>query len=68
MRAETLVRIDAAHRRLDVGQYGFCAEFAKAIAERRLRALPFVVRCQACEFLNLFRKSYAGMCGLEQCR
>jgi DnaK suppressor protein len=49
MRAETLVRIDAAHRRLDVGQYGFCAECAKAIAERRLRALPFAVRCQACE-------------------
>jgi DnaK suppressor protein len=43
------VRIDAAHRRLDVGQYGFCAECAKAIAERRLRALPFAVRCQACE-------------------
>ena len=49
MRAETLVRIDAALRRLDVGQYGFCAECGKEIAERRLRALPFAVRCQACE-------------------
>ena len=49
MSAETLARIDAALRRLDVGQYGFCAECAKEIAERRLRALPFAVRCQACE-------------------
>ena len=49
MRGETLVRIDAALRRLDVGQYGFCAECAKEIAERRLRALPFAVRCQGCE-------------------
>jgi RNA polymerase-binding transcription factor DksA len=31
------------------GQYGFCAECAKEIAERRLRALPVAVRYQACE-------------------
>ena len=49
MRTETLARIDAALRRLDAGQYGSCAECAKEIAERRLRALPFAVRCQACE-------------------
>lgn len=49
MRADTLVRIDLALRRLDAGRYGFCAECAKEIAERRLRALPFAVRCQACE-------------------
>ena len=49
MRAETLVRIDAALRRLDAGQYGSCAECAKEIAERRLRALPFAVRCKSCE-------------------
>ena len=49
MRAETLTRIDAALGRLDAGKYGSCAECAKEITERRLRALPFAVRCQACE-------------------
>jgi len=49
MRAETLSRIDSALVRLDAGQYGFCCECEREIAERRLRALPFAVRCQACE-------------------
>ena len=49
MRTETLIRIDAALSRLDSGEYGFCAECAGEISERRLRALPFAVRCQACE-------------------
>jgi DnaK suppressor protein len=49
MRADTLVRIDEALRRLDAGTYGSCAECGDEIAERRLRALPFAVRCQACE-------------------
>ena len=49
IRAETLRRIDAALGRLEAGTYGCCVECAKEIAERRLRALPFAVRCQACE-------------------
>jgi len=49
MKAETLVRIDEAVGRLDAGQYGFCLECEREIAERRLRALPFAARCQACE-------------------
>jgi DnaK suppressor protein len=49
MRAETLVRIDEALVRLDAGKYGSCFECAGDISERRLRALPFAVRCQACE-------------------
>lgn len=49
MRAETLVRLDEAIRRLDAGKYGACFECDGEIAERRLRALPFAVRCQACE-------------------
>jgi RNA polymerase-binding transcription factor len=49
MRAETLARIDAALVRLDAGKYGSCFECACEISERRLQALPFAVRCQACE-------------------
>ena len=47
--AETLTRIDEALVRLDAGEYGSCVECDGEIAERRLRALPFAVRCQACE-------------------
>jgi len=49
MRAETLARIDEALVRLDAGQYGSCFDCTGEIAEQRLRALPFAVRCQACE-------------------
>jgi DnaK suppressor protein len=48
MSAETLLRIDEALVRLDAGEYGSCFECAGEIAERRLRALPFAVRCVAC--------------------
>jgi DnaK suppressor protein len=49
MRADTVIRIDAALVRLDAGKYGCCFDCERDIAERRLRALPFAVRCQACE-------------------
>jgi DnaK suppressor protein len=49
VRAETLTRIDEALVRLDAGKYGSCFECEGEISERRLRALPFAVRCQACE-------------------
>lgn len=49
MRTETLSRIDAALARLDAGDYGVCVECSSEIAELRLRALPFAVRCQPCE-------------------
>ena len=49
MRVETLTRIDEALARIDGGQYGSCRTCGREIAERRLRALPFAVRCQACE-------------------
>ncbi len=49
MRAETLARIDEALVRLDAGKYGSCFECEGEIPERRLRALPFAVRCQSCE-------------------
>jgi len=49
MRSDTLTRIDAALVRLDTGQYGSCFECGDKIAERRLQALPFAVRCRDCE-------------------
>jgi DnaK suppressor protein len=49
MRANTLSRIDKALRRLDAGEYGICTECSREIAAARLRALPFAVRCLACE-------------------
>lgn len=49
MRADTVTRIDQALGRLDAGGYGSCLDCAGEIAERRLRALPFAVRCQECE-------------------
>jgi DnaK suppressor protein len=49
MKAETLALIDAALSRLDAGSYGACAACMGEIAGRRLRALPFAVRCEDCE-------------------
>jgi RNA polymerase-binding transcription factor len=49
MRMDTIARVDEALIRLDAGRYGACAECAGEIAERRLCALPFAVRCQACQ-------------------
>jgi len=49
MRAEMLTRIDEALVRLDAGKYGSCFECESEISAQRLRALPFAVRCQACE-------------------
>ena len=49
MRGETMIRIDEALVRLEADKYGTCFECDGHIAERRLRALPFAVRCQECE-------------------
>jgi DnaK suppressor protein len=49
MRAQTVKRIDEALIRLAVNQYGTCSACGLEIAERRLRALPFAVRCTRCE-------------------
>ena len=49
MKSETLTKIDAALRRLEEGTYGDCFECGDQIAEARLRALPFAVRCKDCE-------------------
>src|SRR5215203_3160564 len=49
MKAETLQRINEALARLEDGKYGYCFECGDEIAEQRLRALPFAVRCKDCE-------------------
>ena len=49
MKAETLNKIDEALRRLEEGTYGNCFECGEEVSEKRLRALPFAVRCKDCE-------------------
>jgi DnaK suppressor protein len=49
MKSETLNKINDALVRLDQGSYGNCFECGDEIAEKRLRALPFAVRCKDCE-------------------
>jgi len=49
MKSETLNKINDALARLDHGDYGNCFECGEEIAEKRLRALPFAVRCKNCE-------------------
>ena len=49
MKAETLNKVDDALARLEQGTYGNCFECGDEIAEKRLRALPFAVRCKDCE-------------------
>ncbi|MBP6715276.1 MAG: TraR/DksA family transcriptional regulator [Acidobacteria bacterium] len=49
MKTETLKKIEDALKRLDEATYGNCFECGDEISERRLRALPFAVRCKDCE-------------------
>ena len=49
MKSETLHKIEEALTRLDEKTYGYCNECGDEISERRLRALPFAVRCKDCE-------------------
>src|SRR4029450_659192 len=49
MKAETLSKIEEALHRLEEGTYGYCFECGEEISEKRLRALPFAVRCKDCE-------------------
>jgi len=49
MKTETLHKIEEALSRHDEGTYGYCFECGDEISERRLRALPFAVRCKDCE-------------------
>jgi len=52
MKAETLNKMNEALVRLEHGRYGCCHECGDDIAEARLRALPFAVRCTSCETMR----------------
>jgi DnaK suppressor protein len=43
-----LTAVEAALRRIDSGEYGFCVTCSEDIAEKRLRANPAVVNCINC--------------------
>jgi DnaK suppressor protein len=49
MKSETLNKVNDALNRLEQGTYGNCFDCGEEIAEKRLRALPFAVRCKDCE-------------------
>src|SRR5216683_2323473 len=49
MKSETLNKINDALGRLEQGDYGYCFDCGEEIGEKRLRALPFAVRCIDCE-------------------
>ena len=49
MKAETARKITDALSRLEEGTYGLCFECGEQIAQPRLRALPFALRCKDCE-------------------
>jgi DnaK suppressor protein len=49
MKTELAGKIDQALERLAEGSYGACDDCGADIAESRLRAMPFAVRCRRCE-------------------
>ena len=49
MKSETAKKINDALLRLEEGTYGLCFECGEQIAQPRLRALPFALRCKDCE-------------------
>jgi DnaK suppressor protein len=63
MRADMAERIGEALLRLDAGQYGRCVDCDGGIPKRRLRALPFAVRCRACESLREQARGHAHAMG-----
>ncbi|WP_394693718.1 TraR/DksA family transcriptional regulator [Hyphobacterium sp.] len=47
-RAMEIRRIDAALKRIEAGEYGWCVECGEAIAPKRLESDPAAPRCAAC--------------------
>jgi DnaK suppressor protein len=50
--SQSLRQVEQALARLESGDYGLCADCNERIAGKRLQALPFAVRCRACEDLR----------------
>lgn len=48
-RAHLLKQVDCALEKVDRGSYGHCEDCDAPIAALRLRALPFAIRCTACQ-------------------
>jgi DnaK suppressor protein len=48
-RARLLKQVDRALEKIDRGSYGHCEDCDEPIATPRLRALPFAIRCTACQ-------------------
>jgi DnaK suppressor protein len=46
---EKIERLTAALKRMDEGSYGTCVECGKSIAPARLKAIPEVATCVACQ-------------------
>ena len=49
MKSEVAAQIEKALTRLAEGRYGACGDCGQEIADARLRAMPFAVRCKGCE-------------------
>jgi RNA polymerase-binding protein DksA len=47
-----LAAIEEALRRIDEGTFGMCARCGKPIAEERLEAIPYAIRCIDCKRLE----------------
>jgi len=46
---ETLLKIDAALRKLEEGTYGRCEDCGEMISPERLKVLPFAIYCRDCQ-------------------
>ncbi|SFR55991.1 TraR/DksA family transcriptional regulator [Litoreibacter janthinus] len=46
--ADEIIRIDAALRRIDGGQFGFCVKCDDQISAERLELLPYTPFCKDC--------------------
>jgi DnaK suppressor protein len=47
--AHQLRQVEGALRRLDSGEYAICTDCEEAINSKRLRAIPWALRCVKCQ-------------------
>lgn len=46
---ETLMKIDAALKKIDEGTYGVCEDCGEEISKERLNIIPFAILCRDCQ-------------------